>query len=241
MSPADGTSAVSTQPGMKYDAYPRNPGYSDLAETHRMVVDAVPSGSRVLELGCATGYLGKVLTRERGCSVVGVEVDADAASMCEGYERVVVADLDDPTSLDWDELGSFDVVMASAVLEHLLEPERVLVSSKEKLNSPGTVVVNLPNVAHWTIRSALLGGHWDYTDRGIMDRTHVRFYTVVSAEQMFSSCGLNIEQIGFTFGPRPAILKALSVFLGGRRFRDYICGRYPSLFGQEMIIRATAT
>ena len=229
----------SSPPPMKYDPYPRDPTLADLNETHRLVVEGIPPGSRVLELGCATGYMGKVLAREKDCQVVGLEIDAEAITQCEGtYERTVVANLSDPNSIDWEALGDFDAIIASAVLEHIVDPETVLRLAASQLRSPGVVVVNLPNIAHWTIRKELLLGHWVYTDYGILDRTHLRFYTPQSARELFHVCNLHVDRIRYTYGPRPFPLKAASVFLGGRRFRDSVCERYPALFGQEMVIRA---
>src|SRR5689334_15973039 len=102
MTAIDPGADVSAPPPMKYDPYPRDPTFVDLKETHRLVVDGIPRGSRVLELGCATGYLGKVLTRERDCRVVGIEIDAMAAARCEQvYERTVLGNLNDPGSIDW--------------------------------------------------------------------------------------------------------------------------------------------
>ncbi len=226
---------------MKYDPYPRDPSLSDFNDTHRLVIEEVPSGSRVLELGCATGYLGKVLTREKGCRVLGIEIDAEAIAWCaDTYEATVVANLNDPSSLDWGALGSFDAIVASAVLEHLVDPEAVLRLAADRLRPGGVVVANLPNIAHWTIRMALLRGRWEYTDYGILDRTHLRFYTLRSAHELFESCGLGVERIHYTYGPRPLPLKAASLVLGGQRFRDSICERYPGLFGQEMVVRARA-
>jgi methionine biosynthesis protein MetW len=232
---------VSAAPAMKYDPYPSDPTFADLEETHRLVVEEIPPGSRVLELGCATGYLGKVLTREKRCRVVGIEIDSEAITRCEDtYERALVGNLNDPASVDWESLGDFDAVMASAVLEHLVAPDAILQLAAARVRPGGVVVVNLPNIAHWTIRNSLLRGRWDYTDYGILDRTHLRFFTIQTARELFESSGLEIERFSFTYGPRPLPLKAASLFLGGRRFRDAVCDRCPGLFGQEMVIRARA-
>ncbi len=132
---------------------------------------------RVLELGCATGSTTKVL-QERGCRVVGIEIDADAAQIAEQFcERVIVADLD---LLDIDEaLGddTFDVIIAADVLEHLRNPLRVMTACLEHLRDEGEVLLSIPNIAHADARLALLRGDFDYQWCGILDETHMRFFT----------------------------------------------------------------
>jgi 2-polyprenyl-3-methyl-5-hydroxy-6-metoxy-1,4-benzoquinol methylase len=161
--------------------------------TAAKLVRLVGSGKRVLELGCATGYMSRAL-RDRGCTVVGIEIDEEAAERATEFcERVVVADLD---RIDFErELGDerFDVVVAGDVLEHLKDPLSVLVAVKKHVEPGGYMVASVPNVAHGSVRLALLSGSFPYSERGLLDRTHLRFFTRESMEALFERAGFVIE------------------------------------------------
>lgn len=163
--------------------------------THAKVVRLVGTDRDVLELGCATGHMSRVL-RDRGCRVVGVEIDQHAATLAAPFcERVIVGDLD---RLDLGgELGDkrFDVLVAADVLEHLKNPTRILASLREHLQPDGYVVASIPNVAHGSVRLALLGGSFPYAERGLLDRTHLRFYTHDTMVQLFEDAGYTIGWI----------------------------------------------
>ena len=151
---------------------PDNPNSS-----HASVLDIVGFNQRVLEVGCATGHVTKALT-ERGCTVVGIEGDADAAAVAEKWaERVVVGDLDAGTL--WSELEGeqFDAVTFGDVLEHLRDPLVALRAAVRLLKPSGVVAISVPNVAHGDVRMALLLGDFPYSEIGLLDRTHLRFFT----------------------------------------------------------------
>jgi 2-polyprenyl-3-methyl-5-hydroxy-6-metoxy-1,4-benzoquinol methylase len=140
------------------------------------VVRIIGHGKRVLDVGCAGGHIAQAL-RNRGNTVVGIELDRQAAAKAgEFCERVIVADLD---AFDFDALGEdrFDVVLASDVLEHLKDPVRVLKRLGTLVADDGIVVLSLPNVAHASVRLALMQGSFPYADVGLLDRTHLRFFT----------------------------------------------------------------
>jgi len=168
----------------------------DLASqsTHARVVRLVGTGKRVLELGCSTGYMSRVL-REKGCRVVAIEVDAEAAHRARPFcERVIIGDIE---RLDLNRVlrrKRFDVVVAADFLEHLKDPLEVLRGLKRLLGDGGYVVASLPNVAHGSVRLALLGGRFPSAETGLLDRTHLHFYTHQSMEALF-------ESAGFALGP----------------------------------------
>jgi 2-polyprenyl-3-methyl-5-hydroxy-6-metoxy-1,4-benzoquinol methylase len=164
--------------------------------THTAVVRLVGSDRRVLELGPATGYMSKIF-HERGCSVVGIEIDPDMArTASEHCERVIVGDID---TLDLEgELGDerFDVIVAADVLEHLKDPLGALRRLKRFLKpDAGYFVISVPNVAHGSVRLALLEGRFTYADLGLLDHTHLRFFTRSSLEQLCHDSGLAITAI----------------------------------------------
>jgi SAM-dependent methyltransferase len=161
--------------------------------THEVVLGLVPDGARVLDVGCATGYLGAALA-ERGCRVWGLDQDERALqSAAAAYEEVRAIDLERTDDLPWAE-GSFDVVVAADVLEHLRDPVAVLRLLERYLAPDGRLVVSLPNVANASVRLPLLFGRFAYTDTGILDSTHVRLYTFETARALVESCGFRVER-----------------------------------------------
>ena len=158
---------------------------------HRVLVDLAAQGRRILELGCATGFISRHLT-ERGCSVTGVEVSAEAAEHARPWcEKVIVHDL---SQSGWSEQtgGGFDTVLCGDVLEHLANPERTLKEIAGLLTPEGRVIISLPNIAHIRIRAKLLLGRFDYEPAGIMDVTHLRFFTFKTARELIENAGYRI-------------------------------------------------
>jgi 2-polyprenyl-3-methyl-5-hydroxy-6-metoxy-1,4-benzoquinol methylase len=162
----------------------------DPASTHSKIVSLVPPATRVLEFGCATGYMSEVLKNRLGCTVVGVEIDRDAAALAEKHaERVIVGDaekIDYAAELAGEE---FDVVLFADVLEHLKEPADVLRRVRPFVAENGLVVASIPNIAHASVRLALLGGEFRYREWGLLDDTHLRFFTRSSIQDLFEETG----------------------------------------------------
>jgi 2-polyprenyl-3-methyl-5-hydroxy-6-metoxy-1,4-benzoquinol methylase len=170
-------------------------GYDDsVGSTHNLVVDLVPEGAAVLEFGCATGYMSDVLVRRRGCHVTGIELDPDAAAQAEAHcERVLVGDAE---TLDLDEqLGGerFDAVLFADVLEHLRDPAALLRRVQPFVAEAGAVIASIPNIAHVSVRLALLAGEFRYRELGLLDDTHVRFFTRESIVDLFESSGFVVS------------------------------------------------
>lgn len=163
--------------------------------THANVIRLVGEDHRVLELGPASGYMSEIL-RDRGCTVVAVEIDAQMASQAQRFcERVIVGDLD---TLDFEEeLGDdrFDVILAADVLEHLKDPLKTLRALRPFLRPEGYFVASLPNIAHASVRLALLEGRFDYRDLGLLDRTHLRFFTRISIARLFDEAELALVAV----------------------------------------------
>jgi 2-polyprenyl-3-methyl-5-hydroxy-6-metoxy-1,4-benzoquinol methylase len=157
---------------------------------HAFELSFVGYNKSVLEVGCSTGYITKVLV-ERGCDVVGIELDPDAAKVAEQWaERVVVGNIEDDEVWNYVKDESFDVVLLGDVLEHLAQPLLSLRQAVRKLKPTGFVVTSLPNVAHGDVRMSLLQGRFRYNDVGLLDRTHLRFFTLESARELLTEAGL---------------------------------------------------
>ncbi|HVL06634.1 MAG TPA: methyltransferase domain-containing protein [Acidimicrobiales bacterium] len=173
--------------GPRYDT---DVDLSNHNNSHTLMVELVGGTKRVLDVGCATGYLARALV-ERGCTVSGVELDAEAAEEARPYlERLVIGDLETMDLAEAFGDDRFDVVVFGDVLEHLRNPLPVLRQAKALLADRGSVVVSIPNIAHGSVRLALLAGRFDYQDLGLLDSTHVRFFTRSSLERLFREAGM---------------------------------------------------
>jgi 2-polyprenyl-3-methyl-5-hydroxy-6-metoxy-1,4-benzoquinol methylase len=161
-----------------------------------LVVRVVPAESRrILDVGCGAGALGVGLKARFGpCEMTGIELVAEAAEHAKRrYKQVVVGNVEQMLPLPFPD-GSFDCVVFGDVLEHLDSPEPVLEGAKRVLTDDGSVVACLPNVAHWSVVMALLRGHFDYADAGILDVTHKRFFTPATFAEMATRTGWRIEE-----------------------------------------------
>jgi 2-polyprenyl-3-methyl-5-hydroxy-6-metoxy-1,4-benzoquinol methylase len=163
-----------------------------------VVLDLVPSGSTVLDLGCADGYLGVELVR-KGCRVWGLDVDGEVigAAPAGVYDDIRAFDLNTLSAgaqLPWSD-QRFDVILAADVLEHLVDPAAVLRQLIKHLTARGRVVACVPNVAHLSVRLGLLMGRFDPQQHGILDATHLHLYTHRSAEQLMRTGGLNVVSV----------------------------------------------
>ncbi len=170
---------------------------TELGENHSLnkMFRLVGENKRVIDFGCATGYFAQLLTT-KGCRVTGIEINQDAAKVAEQYcEQVIVADLDLVSLTEILPDQAFDVAIFGDVLEHLRDPWRVLKETQKLLNSEGYIVASIPNIAHGSIRLALLQGKFDYTDLGILDNTHLRFFTRKTLEELLENSGYFIETI----------------------------------------------
>ena len=155
----------------------------------------------VLDCGCSSGKIAGLLARQ-GSRVTGIEMNPDRAAQAEAScERVIRGDLTAPET--WAQLQgkSFNVILLSHVLEHVTDPLQVIRNALRHLVSGGRVVAVLPNVANWRIRLQLLLGRWEYQAEGILDRTHLRFYTLDTAAQFLRSAGLEIQQVHVVLQP----------------------------------------
>ncbi|MBW1789379.1 MAG: methyltransferase domain-containing protein [Deltaproteobacteria bacterium] len=149
--------------------------------------------ARILEVGCAGGYFGEVL-KKRGFEVWGVEISHhQAAEATQRIDYVYEGSIEAFLESDPAKEASFDFVLFGDVLEHLGNPVEVLRACADILAPEGVVLASIPNVAHMAVRLMLLEGRWDYASYGIMDDTHVRFFTRTSIVEHFSAAGYTVS------------------------------------------------
>lgn len=177
----------------RYERHTLNP-----FEASGLVVSLVPRGARVLDVGCGTGELTALVRDECGARVVGVEPDPLRAARArergiEVHEGVLTPSLASA-------LGTFDVVLYADVLEHLVDPLGELEKAAQFLAPDGVTIISVPNVAHWSVRVNLLRGRFNYAPTGIMDATHLRWFTSRTLLQLLKRAGFTPVQIKHSSG-----------------------------------------
>jgi 2-polyprenyl-3-methyl-5-hydroxy-6-metoxy-1,4-benzoquinol methylase len=159
--------------------------------SHRILIDLIrrhsPHGGTLLDLGAAGGELGDAL-REHFERTIGFEYNVDCVGQLDGrFDQVVVADLERVKKLP-----RADAIVLADVLEHLRNPPAALRLVREALANDGRVFISVPNIANITVRFGLLFGIFEYRDRGILDATHLRFYTKRTIRREIENAGFRI-------------------------------------------------
>lgn len=171
--------------------------YSYQAESwhpHSKILSLVGAGKNVLDIGCASGYLAEKFKRN-DCFVTGIEVNPEEAEGAKSHcGTVITADVEQLAESTFAD-ESFDVIVYADILEHLKQPEVILRGQRRWLSRNGFVIVSLPNVAFIGIRLQLLLGHFDYSDFGILGKTHLRFYTLKTARALLRDSGYHIIKV----------------------------------------------
>lgn len=216
----------------------------DRRGAHMRLLSLIPPGERVLDVGCASGYLARLL-RERGYRVIGIEPDPEAAQQARDHCDVVYEE--SAERLDCLPLspGSFDTVLFGDVLEHLVHPERALAGARGLLKRTGFVVVSVPNVAHYSVRLRLIAGRFTYTPDGLLDATHLRFFTRRSIFALARSSGFSVVRYDVTQGSPLRLVghllrKAGMERVGITRAVDacdlFLSRALPGLFGYQHLL-----
>jgi 2-polyprenyl-3-methyl-5-hydroxy-6-metoxy-1,4-benzoquinol methylase len=189
-----------------------------------------------LDVGCGAGDNARILDK-RGWSVSGItlsqEEQTSAAPTC---SKVWVHDLD--TGLPADVSGPYDLILLSHVLEHLRTPETLLCQFHRFLRRGGQIAVALPNILNWHQRLLFVLGSFEYREEGIMDMTHLRFYTFSSAKRMLEACGFTVVRAKASgsilpWGPLRRLLPSLTSTTD-----RFFCWISPGLFGRQILYLA---
>jgi glycosyltransferase involved in cell wall biosynthesis/protein-L-isoaspartate O-methyltransferase len=205
--------------------------------SHQRIVDRVAPGSKVLDVGCAGGYVARALAA-KGCTVIGVDAHSDpgAAAAC---TRFYEADLDGG---EWaPEERGFDHILFCDVLEHLNDTS-ILRRAKEWLAPGGKVLASTGNVALWFMRLQLLTGRFRYVPRGILDETHVRLYTRDTFRELIGDAGFNVTGEDWTVIPVEKLAESLPSLRPATMLVDaiqYQLARWrPGLFAYQIVMEA---
>jgi 2-polyprenyl-3-methyl-5-hydroxy-6-metoxy-1,4-benzoquinol methylase len=172
-----------------------NPSYVGLrGDVIEALLACKPQPGRVLDVGCATGEVGRYIKQVTGSAVDGVEVMPDmAAEAATKLDNVFVGPVEQ-FLVRQDRPVTYDAIILADVLEHTQDPWSLLKQFRALLSNDGIIVISLPNVRHWsTIYSVMVRGVWPYRDRGIHDRTHLRFFTLANIKELVSSANMVIN------------------------------------------------
>jgi methionine biosynthesis protein MetW len=212
----------------------KNPAFHDpscdyYTQDKGFLLHLIPEGPNVvLDLGCGSGRVGKrLIESNKAAEVVGIEIfDPAAKEALNYYKAVHVGDIEN-MDLTYDRY--FDVVICGDVLEHLREPSKVLERLYHCLKDDGLIVCCVPNVRYWRIwMNLVLRGNWDYTSEGIMDQTHLRFFTTRSFKKLLTSASFKVqdEEMRIAIGPKQ------------KRFNRVTRGIFKEFLGIQMMLTA---
>lgn len=175
------------------------PGYYDTLNAD-LLVRLPANASRVLEPGCGAGALARAYRRQNpSAHYTGVEMAESQARLAAGAcDTVVTGDIESAACLrGLDELrgdGDWDLLVCGDVLEHLLDPLRTLAELRLRTTPGATCVACIPNIGHVSIVRQLLQAQWNYADDGLLDRTHLRFFTLPTMIELFRQAGWTVHE-----------------------------------------------
>ena len=200
----------------------------------------MPSNVRVLDVGCGGGSVTVIVNHQRGNEVVAIEPNPIRADLAVSRGVAVHRGQLDQAFADGN--GRFDVVMFADVLEHLPAPVEQLDLAISMLKPGGLVLASSPNVAHWSVRLNLLVGRFDYAPSGIMDATHLRWFTAKTFRALFESRGLEVVEMRQTIGIElPTYSRGACRLIPRRHLRGIVRrlnAAFPLLFGCQHVVKA---
>ncbi|MGB3917572.1 class I SAM-dependent methyltransferase [Thiothrix litoralis] len=172
--------------------------------SHSQIVRRIPRYAQVLELGCGDGSMSRLMRERCEAHIIGVDHNPDIVWQAQRYcDYVFTEDLDDPHSLDALEGEKFDAITLVDVLEHLQHPEDLLRRLKPLLLDEGQILISIPNIAHASVRLELLNGHFEYEKTGILDTTHLKFFTADSVQSLLADEGYVVHELDYTWHDLP--------------------------------------
>ena len=147
--------------------------------------------SRILDVGCGTGVITEIIRHQTSASIIGIEPDVERVQRAKTRGLEVHPGILSPEFIK--DHGPFDYIVFADVLEHLPNPAEIVVMARTGLKPGGSIVASVPNVAHWFVRIDLLAGRFNYQDCGIMDATHLRWFTRRTIREFFERLGFKLR------------------------------------------------
>ncbi len=217
---------------LKYTNPQFDPQKLSIYNIDRQAVENVPPQSLVLDVGCATGFMGSYLKQHKSNRVYGLDIRPEEIKIAKRYlEEVIKGDIVDTKVineiLEKTRHKKFDVILATSVIEHVTDTKQAIRNMINILKPGGLLIITTPNIAHWSTRFSLLFGKFDYTDYGILDHTHLHLFTAETFRKLITNEGLKIEKF------------AIDAEGGGYpRLSLMLAKLFPNLFAYQMLIVA---
>jgi len=193
----------------------------------RLSTAIVEDNTKLLELGCSTGFMSQYFSTQKKCSVYGVDINNLALKSAQKHcQKTICGDVDDKQT--WKKIKAFapfDIVFASAIIEHLKDETKFLQNIKKILKPKGLLIITIPNVSHWRNRLNLFFGKWDYKEYGLLDKTHLRFFTYYSFQKLLKENGFKVIDLKID----PA---------GGIKFFNLIAKYFPNFYAHQVVYKA---
>ena len=231
-----------------------NTAYADIGfvddpeAAHGIVFTLIDSGEKVLEVGCSAGYFGQKLKEKKGCTVVGVDIDPVVVELARQRTGITVFLSRTPLpELPEEYCGFFDVVVCADVIEHTNDPWSFIRQLKKYGTKNCRFIFSIPNIAHWSCRFMLFKGEWNYQRFGILDYTHLRFFTLRTAFLLAEESQLDVCRAFYTSGQAMEVyqrglfrlLKRIDLFNVTPGILARLALRFPSLFALQFVMECT--
>lgn len=200
---------------------------------YEKVMDRIKENGSVLDIGCGNGKFSGYLKRMKNSNITGIEISEKMARNAKRkLNKVIVGNIEDenmhlPNS-------KFDQILLMDILEHTFNPELVLKKIIPVLKKNGEILVTLPNIANWKIRMGLMMGKFEYTESGILDDGHIRFFTYKSAVGLFDNVGLEFEFVDSVCTFPDFILK-IQNRLPVLKLTDFLSRSFPHFFAHQFL------
>ncbi len=210
------------------DKYNFNPSYIG---KRKDVLNIIPDGAKkVLDVGCGIGTLGKQIKIKNKAEVVGIEIDVKMAEIAQNIlDKVIIGDIENIKLEKHIVSEYFDCIIFADLLEHLKNPWIIVKKLNLFLKKEGVIIMSIPNIRHYTtIIDLLIRGYWPYRERGIHDKTHLRFFTLRNIRDMIENAELKITKINRNYRiiERPHKYNKFAAFFALPFFREFLTFQY---------------
>lgn len=202
--------------------------------SHEILIKLTEPNKKVLDIGCSKGFLGQKL-KEKGCILTGIDNNKeDLTEAKKYYDKTFLMDINKDNIK-----GKYDIIILGDVIEHLPEPEKILKDIKKNLNENGYILVSVPNIGNIYARLKVLFGNFNYEEKGIFDKTHLRFFTLKSFKKLLNNSGYSIIKMEYTPIPVYIIFPNTSQYLLKviNSLFNIINKLYPKMFAYQLIAK----